>query len=64
MNNRIIITKNSSKGEDGHKTFSVRSTNDLVARLDKVVNLTNRTRNSLVNQFIEYGLDHLEIRDK
>ena len=64
MNNKIIVTKNSVKGEDGHKTFSVRSTNDLIARLDELTMLTNRTRNSLVNQFIEYGLDHIEIRDK
>ena len=59
---RLIITKK-LKGEDGHKTFSIRIKDETVARLDKIAKETNRTRNDLINILLEYAMDNSEIVD-
>ena len=57
---KLIITKK-LKGEDGHKTFSVRLKEETVARLDDIAKKTNRTRNDLINMLLDYAMDYCEI---
>lgn len=59
---KLIITKK-MKGEDGHKTFSIRIKDETVARLDDIANKTNRSRNDLINMLLDYAMDYCEISD-
>ena len=60
---KLIITKK-PKGEDGHKTFSIRIKDETVARLDEISKQTNRSRNDLINMLLDYAMDYCEILDK
>ena len=59
---KLIITKK-LKGDDGHKTFSIRLKDETVERLDDIANKTNRSRNDLVNLLLDYAMDYCEISD-
>ena len=58
----LIITKK-PKGEDGHKTFSIRIKDETVDRLDNIAKRTNRSRNDLINMLLDYAMDYCEIKD-
>lgn len=62
MAEKLIISKKFLKGEDGHKTFSVRVKDDIVAKLDVLAEKTNRSRNELINTLLEYALQNCEIK--
>lgn len=62
MAEKLIVHRKSLKGEDGHKTFSIRIKDETVARLDKIAEETNRSRNELINVFLDFALDNCEIR--
>ncbi len=62
MEKKLIIEKKTPKGEDGYRVFSIRIKEELVLRLDKASLYSNRSRNELINMFIEFGLDNSEIR--
>ena len=57
---KLIITKK-LKGDDGHKTFSIRIKDETVARLDAIAKETNRSRNDLINMLLDYAMDYCEI---
>ena len=59
---KLIITKK-QKGEDGHKVFSIRIKDETVARLDEISAKTNRSRNDLINTFLDYAMDYCEIQE-
>ncbi|MPM70686.1 hypothetical protein SDC9_117643 [bioreactor metagenome] len=59
--NRIPIKKEHAKGEDGYKTFSIRIKEETVASLDDLARKSNRSRNELINMFLEYGVNHCDI---
>ena len=59
--NKLIITKR--KGEDGHKTFSIRIRDELVEKLDALAQQTNRSRNDLINTLLTYAIEHCEVKD-
>ena len=62
MTNHIPISKKDhAKGEDGYKTFSIRIKEETVTELDNIAKKSNRSRNELVNIFLEYGVKHCEI---
>ena len=56
MKEKLIINKKSLKGEDGYKTFSIRIKDETVAKLDKLANETNRSRNELINILLDYAI--------
>ncbi len=58
----LIITKK-PKGEDGHKTFSIRIKDETVERLDELAKKTNRSRNDLINMLLDYAMDYCEIKE-
>ena len=62
MENKIKISKKEKlKGDDGHKTFSIRVKEDILAELDKISEKTNRSRNELINMFIEHSINNWEL---
>ena len=61
---KIIISKKSGLiGDDGYKTFSVRVKDATVSRLDTIARETNRSRNELINIFLEFAVANCEIED-
>ncbi len=60
-NDELIIKKNGLKGEDGYKVFSIRIREDIANRIDEIAKETNNSRNYILSQFIEYGLDKYKI---
>ena len=59
---KLIITKK-MKGEDGHKTFSIRIKDETLSRLDDIAKKSNRSRNDLINMLLDYAMDYCEIQD-
>ena len=56
-----LIIKKKLKGDDGHKTFSIRIKDETVARLDEIAKESNRSRNDLINLLLDYAMDYCEI---
>lgn len=62
MENKVPISKKSNpRGEDSYKTFSVRVKVETVEALERIAVESNRSRNELVNIFLDYGVGHYEI---
>ncbi len=61
MNDKLIISKKRSKGEDGYKTFSVRIKEETVTKLDDLAIETNRSRNELINILLEYAINNSQV---
>ena len=59
---KLVITKK-LKGEDGHKVFSIRLKDETVERLDSIAKATNRSRNDLINIFLDYAMNYCEIHE-
>lgn len=62
MGKDLIVKKKSLKGEDGYKTFSVRIKMEIAEKLDAIANETHRSRNELINQFLEYAVENCKIQ--
>lgn len=62
MEDKLIINKKNLKGEDGYKTFSVRIKEETVARLNKLSEETNRSRNELINILLDYAIDNSKVK--
>lgn len=62
MKEKLIIKKKSFKGEDGHKTFSIRIKDETVDKLDKLSEKTNRSRNELINILLDFAIDNCEVK--
>lgn len=58
-----IKRKNGLKGDDGHRTFSIRVPEETAAQLDALAKDSNYTRNELINMLLRFGLAHYEIVD-
>ena len=61
QNDPLIIRP---KGDDGYHTFSIRVKNDILNKLEDIVDKTGRTRNELIGILLEYAIDHCEIAEK
>ena len=64
MNKEIRITKKTMRGDDGHKVVSVRMRDETIARLDKLSEETNRSRNELINMLLEASLGDVRVVDE
>ncbi len=49
------------RGEDGSKVITVRIKEDTLAKLDKIANESNYSRNELINIILSHGVDNIEI---
>lgn len=60
MNDKIIriSKKDSPRGDDGYKTFSIRIKEDTVKALDALAKKSNRSRNELINIILEFGVEN------
>jgi predicted transcriptional regulator len=56
-----IYKKNSVKGEDGYKTFSIRIKEETVVALDDLATKSNRSRNELINIILEHAVHNIEV---
>ena len=56
-----ISKKENVRGNDGYKTFSIRIKESTLSELDQIAKKSNRSRNELINLFLEYGVTHCEI---
>ena len=64
MTEEIRITrKTHRKGDDGYKIVSVRMKEDLIERLDKLSEETNRSRNELINILVASAINIVKIED-
>lgn len=57
---RLVIKP---KGEDGYKVFSIRVKEDVVGRIEEIVEKTGRSRNELIGTLLEYALDRCIIEE-
>lgn len=62
MKDKLVISKKNLKGEDGYKTFSVRIKEETVAKLNKLSEETNRSRNELINILLDYAIDNSKVK--
>jgi len=61
---KIVIRKKSIlKGDDGYKIFSIRIKEDTVKQMDEIVAKTNRSRNELINIFLEFAVSNCIIEE-
>ena len=51
------------RGDDGYKVVSVRMRDGLIARLDKLSEQTNRSRNELINLLLEAAIDIVKVEE-
>ena len=58
-----IAKRDTARGEDGYKTFSVRIKEDTVAALDALALKSNRSRNELINIILDFGVTHAIIEE-
>ena len=61
MKDKLIIKKRPLKGDDGYSIFSIRIKEETVAKLNKLSDETNRSRNELINLLLEYAVDNCEV---
>lgn len=62
MAEEIKITKKTHrKGDDGYKIVSVRMKEELIDRLDKLSEETNRSRNELINILVDSAINIVKI---
>ncbi len=62
MPEKLIVQRKKMKGEDGHRVFSVRLPEETVEKLEAIAKETNRSRNDLINLFLEYAIKNCQIR--
>lgn len=63
MEEKLKLTKK-YKGEDNHKTISIRFKTDIVDRLDKLADKTGRSRNELVNILLDFAIERCELTEE
>ncbi len=59
---KLVISKKPLKGEDGYKVFSIRIKDETVEKLEQIAAQTNRSRNELINLFLEFAIENHEIK--
>jgi len=61
---KIIISKKSNlKGDDGYRVFSIRIKDITVRQLEEIAKKTNRSRNELINIFLDFALENSLVED-
>ena len=56
-----IYKKDSARGEDSYKTFSIRIKEETVTTLDELAAKSNRSRNELIKLILEHGVKNVEL---
>lgn len=58
---KLIIKPKRIRGNDGHKTFSIRIKEEVVDSIDSISNQTGHSRNELIGIFLEYAVRNCKI---
>jgi len=58
---KLQIIEKPLKGEDGHKTFSIRIKKDLLLQIEEIVKQSGHTRNELIGILLEYAVAKSEV---
>ena len=61
---KLVIPKKPLKGEDGYKVFSIRIKDETVEELERIASQSNRSRNELINLFLEFAIRNCEISEE
>jgi predicted DNA-binding protein len=56
-----IYKKDSARGDDGYKTFSIRIKEETVTALEGLATKSNRSRNELINIILEHAVNDIEV---
>ncbi len=59
----LVIKPKRPRGEDGTKVFSIRVREDIIARLDDIVERSGYSRNELIGMLLEFGIEHCHIEE-
>ena len=59
----VTLKPESPKGEDGHRVFSIRVTDETYKKLDLLSGSSRFSRNSLINAMINHCLNHGVFQD-
>jgi len=60
-NNQLVIKPKKIRGNDGHKTFSIRIKEETVESIDSISVQTGRSRNELIGIFLDYAINNCKI---
>ena len=60
---KLIIKPKKVRGNDGHKTFSIRVKEEIVDSIDSISNQTGHSRNELIGIFLEYAVKNCKIEE-
>ena len=64
MEKEIKITKKAPRrGDDGYKIVSVRMKEEMLERLDRLAEQTNRSRNELINLLLDSAMESVKVED-
>lgn len=59
MNNEPIKIK--KKADDGYRVISLRIREDILAELERLADITNRSRNEIIHTILEHGIKNIEV---
>ena len=59
----LILKPKRGKGDDGYRVFSIRVSEETLVRLDDLSSQTNRSRNELINIFLNYAMDRCIVEE-
>lgn len=62
MSDKIKITRK-LQGEDGSRILSIRIRNDLLEKLDKLAEASNRSRNDIITILLTDGVARAEVSE-
>ena len=60
-NDQLVIKPKKIRGNDGHKTFSIRIKEETVESIDSISVQTGRSRNELIGIFLDYAINNCKI---
>ena len=60
-NDQLVIKPKKIRGNDGHKTFSIRIKEETVENIDSISVQTGRSRNELIGIFLDYAIKNCKI---
>lgn len=60
---KLIIKPKKIRGNDGHKTFSIRVKEEIVESIDSISSQTGHSRNELIGIFLEYAIKNCKIEN-
>ena len=49
------------KSDDGHRIISIRIREDILSQVDHIADLSNRSRNEIINMILEHGIQNTEV---